>query len=113
MAVTTAAVGDLPYYIDGANKVTYTDVTMDSDYLTGGEVVTLQQLRLAAVQHAEAQITVAANATDSLGAVNTIVDHNNGLQRIRLRLYDKDVPAEIDGSDNLANCVIRVVATGY
>lgn len=113
MAVSVAQVGDLPYYTDGHRKRTVTDVTMDSSYATGGEPVTLDQLRLSAVTHAEAQITVAANATDSLGAVQAVVGTSNGLQRVLLKLYDKDVPAEIDSGDNLTGCVIRVTAIGY
>lgn len=113
MAISAVAVGSLPFYVDGSEKRTITDVTMDDSYPAGGEEVTLQQLRLSAVKHAEAQITVAANATDSLGACQAVVDTNNGLQRVRVRLYDKDVPAEIDASDDLTGCVVRVTAVGY
>lgn len=113
MAVSVAQVGDLPYYIDGAKKRTITDVTMDSSYVTGGEPVTLQQLRLSAIEHAEAEFTVAANATDAVGAVQAVVGTNDGLQRVLVKLYDKDVPDEITSGDNLTGCVVRVTAVGY
>ena len=113
MAVTVAAVGSLPYYIDGSEKRTITDVTFDADYATGGEAVTPQQLRLSGIKHAEAQITVASNADDALGPTATaILGTNNGLQRVLVKLWDK-TPAELTANDDVSACVVRVTATGY
>lgn len=114
MAVTATQVGSLPYYTEGHRKVTYTDVTLGAtDYPEGGVAVTPEQLRLSAVQHAEAQITVASNSDDSLGACQAVLGTSDGLQTVKIKLYDKDVPAEITADDDVSACVVRVIATGY
>lgn len=112
MAVSVAAVGDLPYYVDGHRKRTVTDVTFDADYASGGEPVTLDQLRLSAAEHVEAQITVASNADGALGHAQAILGTNEGLQRVLLKLWDK-TPAEITADDDVSACVVRVTAIGY
>ncbi len=113
MAVTATCPTALPFYNDGNRKVTYTDITFDVDYSTGGEVVTPQQLRLSAIEEAKAQITVAANADDALGPHATaIVGTSNGLQQVLVKLWDK-TPAELTADDDVSGCTVRVTAVGY
>lgn len=112
MAATAVAVGSLPYYIDGAEKRTVTDVTLDTDYATGGEVVTPQMLRLSGIKEVSAKITVAANGDDALGHAQAILGTSNGLQRVLVKLWDK-TPAEITADDDVSGCTVRITAIGY
>ena len=112
MATSAVAVGSLPFYIDGNRKTTYTDITLDADYATGGEVVTPQQLRLSGIEEVKAQITVAGNGDDALGHAQAILGTSNGLQQVLLKMWDK-TPAEVTADDDLSTCVVRVTATGY
>ncbi len=112
MALTATAVGTLPFYIDGNEKRTITDVTFDADYLTGGEVATPQMLRLSGIKHVEAQITVASNGDDALGHAQAILGTSNGLQQVLVKLWDK-TPAEITSDDDVSACVVRLTAVGY
>jgi hypothetical protein len=109
MAASVAQVGDLRYYIVGAKKVSYTDVTGDVDYPTGGYPITAAQLGLGTITSADAQITVLANADDALGHAQFIVNAN-GVQGL-LKLWDK-TPAEITANDDVSSCVVRVIARG-
>lgn len=109
MAASVAQVGDKPYYIDGAQKRTVTDVTMDSAYLTGGEVVTAANLRLNYIDHAIADITVPGNATDALANAQFV--RSSGITGL-VKLYDQ-TPAEITSADNVAGTTVRVTAWGY
>lgn len=99
----------VPYNIVGNQKKTVTDVTMDSVYPTGGEAVTAAQLGLSFIDHAEAQFTVPANATDALGAVQFV--RSSGITGL-VKVYDPDVPADASASDDLTGCVVRVIAYG-
>ena len=101
---------DKPYHIVGNQKKTVTDVTMDSGYLTGGEVATARNLGLNYIDHAEAQVTVAANATDALGPAQFV--RSSGVTGL-VKLYDPDVPADLTSADDLTGCVVRVTAYGY
>ena len=89
---TFANVLDVPYHVVGNQKKTVTDATMDSSYLTGGEVATAANLGLSHIDHAEAQITVAANATDGLGACQFV--RSSGITGL-IKLYDPDIPADV------------------
>lgn len=109
MAATVAQVGDLPYYIEGNHKHTVRDVTMDSSYLTGGEVVTAADLGLNYIDHADAKITVASNATDTVANAQFV--RSSGVTGL-LKLYDAS-PAEITSGDNVSGLVARVHAWGY
>lgn len=109
MAATFANVLSLPYHIVGNQKKTVTDVTMDSAYLTGGEVATAANLGLSHIDHAEAQVTVAANATDALGNAQFV--RSSGITGL-VKLYDPDVPADVTSADDLTGCVVRVTAYG-
>ncbi len=82
---------------------------MDSAYLTGGEVATAANLGLSFIDHAEAQITVAANATDALGNAQFV--RSSGVTGL-LKVYDPDVPADASSADDLTGCVMRVTAFG-
>lgn len=113
MAITATCPTALPYYINGPSKTTYTDITFDADYASGGEPVTPEQLRLSAIEEVKAQITVASNADDALGPTATaILGTNNGLQRVLVKLWDK-TPAEITADDDVSSCVVRLTAVGY
>lgn len=109
MAATFANVLPVPYRIVGNQKKTVTDVTMDSAYLTGGEVATAANLGLSFIDHAEAQVTVAANATDALGNAQFV--RSSGVTGL-VKLYDPDVPADVTSADDLTGCVVRVTAYG-
>jgi hypothetical protein len=109
MAASVVQAGDLPYYIVGNKKVSYTDVTGDADYPTGGYPITAAQLRLGTITSADAQITVASNADDALQQAQFIVNAN-GVQGL-LKLWDK-TPAEITADDDVSACVVRVIARG-
>lgn len=110
MALSFANVLDKPYHIVGNQKKTVTDCTFDSSYLSGGEVATAADLGLNYIDNAEAQVTVAANATDALGNAQFV--RSSGVTGL-VKLYDPDVPADVTSGDNLTNCVVRVTAYGY
>jgi len=107
MAATFASVGDKPYYIVGSQKMTITDATLDSSYVTAGEPVTAANLGLNYVDHAEAQIKANVNATDG-SAVADYVESTNvtGL----IKVYD-DV-AEVGSGDDLSGMTVRITAYG-
>ncbi len=106
---TFANVLDKPYHIVGNQKKTVTDATMDSSYLTGGEVATAANLGLSFIDHAEAQLTVPADASDALGAVQFV--RSSGITGL-IKLYDPDVPADVSSADDLTGCVVRITAYG-
>lgn len=109
MGATFANVLDKPYHIVGNQKKTVTDATMDSAYLTGGEVATAANLGLNYIDHAEAQVTVAANATDAIGNAQFV--RSSGVTGL-IKLYDPDVPADMSSADDLTGCVVRITAYG-
>lgn len=109
MAATFANVLSVPYHIVGSQKKTVTDATMDSSYLSGGEVATAANLGLNYIDHAEAQVTVAANATDAIGNAQFV--RSSGLTGL-IKLYDPDVPADMTSADDLTGCVVRITAYG-
>lgn len=109
MALTFANVLDKPYHIVGNQKKTVTDATFDSSYLTGGEVATAANLGLSYIDHAEAQVTVAANATDALGNAQFV--RSSGVTGL-VKLYDPDVPADASSGDNVEGCIVRITAYG-
>ena len=110
MAATFANVLSVPYTTVGNQKQTVYDVTMDNSYLTGGEVATAANLGLNYIDHAEAQVTVAANASDAIGNAQFV--RSSGLTGL-VKLYDPDVPADMTSADDLTGCVVRVIAKGY
>ncbi len=109
MALSFAQAGDLPYYIVGNQKKTVTDVTLDNSYTSGGEVVNASDLGLNNIDHAEAQIKVNANATDSMVSVN--FSETSG-QSGKLVFYE-ETPGAITAADDLTGCTVRVIAYGY
>jgi hypothetical protein len=110
LGATFANVLDKPYEVVGNRKYTVTDATMDGAYLTGGEVATAADLGLSYIDHAEAQLTVPANATDALGAAQFV--RSRGITGL-IKLYDPDVPADCSSADNTTGCIVRIKATGH
>jgi hypothetical protein len=110
LGATFANVLSKPYQVVGNQKHTVTDVTMDGAYLTGGEVATAADLGLSHIDHAEAQLTVPANATDALGAAQFV--RSSGITGL-VKLYDPDVPADCTSNDNTTGCIVRVKAYGH
>ncbi len=109
MGLTFTNVLDKPYHIVGNQKKTVTDCAFDSAYLTGGEVATAANLGLSFIDHAEAQVTVAANATDALGNAQFV--RSSGVTGL-VKLYDPDVPADVTSADNVEGTIARVTAYG-
>lgn len=105
MSVTVAQVGNLPYYIVGAQKKTITDVALDSSYLSGGEPLTAANLRLNKVDYANAEIT--STATTTVNAASAGYDPATAL----LHVID-ETPAEVSSTADLAGLVVRVTAYG-
>ena len=106
---TVAQVGALPYYVLGHQKQTVTDVSMDSSYPPGGEVITAANLRLGVVDRATAQIQSAATTT--VNAVSAGYTPGNGTTTSLLAVYD-ETPAEVANGADLAGLVVRVTAYG-
>ena len=107
---TVAQVGALPHYIEGSQKKTVTDVSLDSSYPTGGEQITAANLRLNYIDHAQAQIQEAATTTVNAASASFRV--NTGSVSGDLLLYD-ETPAEVANAADMAGLVVRVTAYGY
>lgn len=110
MAVTVAGaqVGDRPYYIEGANKRTVTDLTLTGTYVTGGVAVTASDVDLNYVDHATAEINVNANASDSVATVG-VAETSTGFSL----LFYEESPAQITNGDTVTGMIVRVTAWGY
>lgn len=106
---TFAQVGARPYTVVGAEKQTTTDVSFDSSYPTGGEVVTAANLRLGVVDRATA--TIQSAATTTVNAASAGYTPGNGTTTSLLAVYD-ETPAEVSNGADLAGLVVRVVAYG-
>jgi hypothetical protein len=106
---TVAQVGDLPYYVDGARKRSVSDVSLDSSYPTGGEVITAADLRLTRVDHAIAQIQTTATTTVNAASAGYVP--GNGTTTSVLKVFD-ETPAEVTNAQDLAGLVVRVTAWG-
>ena len=105
MALTFTAVGKSGGDVLGTNRRTVTDITMDSSYLSGGEPVTANNLRLGRVVYATAQIQ-----STSGGAVN-VASAGYDPATALLHVYD-ETPAEVASAADIATTVIRVEAYG-
>lgn len=111
MAISPAQVlsGGLAYRIQGAQKKTITDVTMDSGYVTGGEPVTAAQLGMSSVVHdATAQIKTTSGAAVNVASCSAITQTDGS---VNLKCHD-ETPAEVANAADIATTIIRVTAFG-
>jgi methylphosphotriester-DNA--protein-cysteine methyltransferase len=99
----------LPYYVEGARKRSVSDVSFDSSYPTGGEIITAANLRLQRVDHAIAQIQT--TATTTVNATSAGYIPGDGTTTSALKVFD-ETPAEVANAADLAGLVVRVTAYG-
>ena len=104
MATTVAnvPVGGRVYTIDGADKVTVTDITIADN----SEVVTAEQLNLSAVYFAEGSVQD-GQASDT--AVYVTCTPSAGSNSVTVALFD----AAGSAATTSATTVVRVKARGY
>lgn len=98
---TTVTVGDRPYMTNGNQKQTITDITLT----TNSEVVTADQLGLAAIFEAHADIEAGVTSNDAIYATPTITSNSY----ITLETFTADGTAATVDTDT----VVRVFASGY
>lgn len=88
----------------GNQRVTFSTVTLDSSYPTGGESVTAAQLGLSSVKAALVNIT-AVNGT--VNVANAFYDVANS----KVKVFD-ETPAEVANTTDLSGTTIVIVAFG-
>ena len=106
MALSFTRHGRTPYQIAGNQKRTFTDVTFDSGYVTGGEPVTAADLGLN-------RIDVAHTADlEATGGVVNVSSARYVQSTSKIKLYD-ETPAEVANAADVATTIVRVIAYGY
>ena len=108
MATSQAAVSS---FRPAAYKVTVTDVTLDTSYVTGGYVLTAANLGLTSVKAATADITTPSSAATN-AVVATPLVQTDGSVNLKV-LNAAATPVEIAGAASLAAMVVRVTAFGH
>ena len=88
----------------GNQRVSFSTVTLDSTYPTGGESVTASQLGLSSVKAAFVNIT-AVNGT--VNVANAFYDVANS----KVKAFD-ETPAEVANGTDLSGTTVVVVAFG-
>jgi hypothetical protein len=86
-------------------KVTVTDITFDSAYVTGGEAVTAANLGLNRVDFAIATVKSASGA--GVNVANVYYNKDTA----KLLAYD-ETPAEVANDGDISTTVVQIVAWG-
>lgn len=113
VTLTSADAGNLPYYIDGAQKRTHKELTLSGTYATNGFSVTAANLGLNSIDTCTAIVKTGANAADALGAVQVDVASTGATATFELWSDDESTgPGELTNGDTVTNTVLLVVSRG-
>lgn len=105
MAVSAASRLSNPQtFVIGNKRVSVTDVTMDSGYLSGGEGLSASSLGLRVVDFA---ICTVKSVGGTVNVAQVHYDPSTGL----IHLFD-ETPAEVASTSDVSNIVVQVVAFG-
>lgn len=106
MAVSVASVSS---GVVGNRRMTVSNVTMDSSYLSGGETLAASALGLTVVDYAICTIKAVGGTINVASAAYEVKsDPSTNL----LHLYD-ETPAEVASTSDVSSDVIQVVAYGH
>jgi hypothetical protein len=95
-----------PSRVEGGKRTIVRDVTFDSSYPEGGEVLSAARLGLTHIDVVESCDIVAVDGT--VNVANASYDETNA----KLQLFD-ETPSEVAGEANVEGVVVRIVARGY
>jgi hypothetical protein len=109
VTVTSADVGDKPYYIEGSQKKTVKDVTLTGTYATGGVLITAANLGLYHVDTADVEIQTQANAAGTLSNIQSQIPATGA--SLTVELWD-ETPAEITNADTVTGTILRITTRG-
>lgn len=90
--------------VQGNKRVTFSTVTFDSSYPTGGESVTAAQLGLSKVDWATPTVKTIGG---TVNVANVTYDRTNS----KFKVYD-ETPAEVANTADLSTLVVEVRAEG-
>ena len=108
VTVTSADVGDKPYYIEGSQKKTVKDVTLTGTYATGGVLITAANLGLYHVDTADVEIQTQVNV-DIFSNIQSQISATGA--SLTVELWD-GTPAEITNADTITGTILRITSRG-
>lgn len=95
--------------VEGNKRFTVTNVTFDSSYLSGGEIVAASDLGLSSLEYGSCNIKAVGGTVNIASAfLECTADPTTN----KLHLRD-ETPAEVASTADVSTCVVQVKAVGY
>ena len=109
VTVTSADVGDKPYYIVGSQKRTVKDVTLTGTYVAAGVAITAANLGLNSIDTASVELQTQVDASDSFTNIQSQIASSGAT--LTVELWD-ETPEENSG-DSVTGTILRITSYGY